>query len=697
MTAEIQLKIEAIDHTSPHLSTVMALGRANKQTLGFLRDSAFVDYAKCQGILVALNPQGVCIGYVMYRRPHQQITIAHLCVDPAWRGNNVAKRLVDYLSQTNRELYGIGLWCRRDYKVSKMWPKLGFVPKGDKPGRSRDGKLLTYWWLDHGHPTLFSTDAAQHLTKLRVVLDANVFFELHADDNVDSEESKSLLADWLQPELDLCLTDEIDNEINRITNSEQRANQWKLAQHFTRVPCHRQVFEEEYNSLRGLFPEEMTESDESALRQLARTIAADVQLFVTRDERLLNLAAQVYKNFGLSIVRPTELIVQIDALGAETEYQPVRLAGTHIEKRRVHRQEEPFLTDAFQSSGQGETKTDFQRSLRRFIAGSEEFECFVVLEGEEKPLALIVYGRGKKHELEIPMLRVGRNPLAATIARHLMLRSILLSSREQRQFTRITDPYLEETIAVAIQEDAFVRVKDGWLRANLATAETASQLSVRLTNLAGEFGQEYDFCRELANILNTDDLIKDAKIMAQIERFLWPAKIVDAGIPTFIIPIKPKWAKDLFDEELASQTLFGANELALNREAVYYRPVKANGGLTFSARILWYVTNDRGYCGVQQIRACSRLDEVVIGKPKDLYRRFQRLGIYDWSNVCEVAGNNLDNDIMAIRFRDTEMLKYPIPLQKLLQILGQNSPIQSPRRISNQIFERLYNIGIQNR
>ncbi len=119
MTAQIEIAIEQIDPTSPHLPTVMALGRANTKTLGFLRDSAFVDYAKRRGILVALAPEGDCIGYVMYRCPRQQITIAHLCIDKLWRGKGVAKRLVEYLSQNHKELYGIGLWCRRDYSISK--------------------------------------------------------------------------------------------------------------------------------------------------------------------------------------------------------------------------------------------------------------------------------------------------------------------------------------------------------------------------------------------------------------------------------------------------------------------------------------------------------------------------------------------------------------------------------------------------
>ena len=36
------------------------------------------------------------------------------------------------------------------------------------------------------------------------------------------------------------------------------------------------------------------------------------------------------------------------------------------------------------------------------------------------------------------------------------------------------------------------------------------------------------------------------------------------------------------------------------------------------------------------IKACSQLEEVVIGKPKELFRRFQRLGIYEWPTYMKL-------------------------------------------------------------
>ncbi|BAY46757.1 GCN5-related N-acetyltransferase [Scytonema sp. HK-05] len=303
--------------------------------------------------------------------------------------------------------------------------------------------------------------------------------------------------------------------------------------------------------------------------------------------------------------------------------------------------------------------------MRRFLAEPEKFECSVILEKENLPLALVVYGKHKSYELEIPILRIGDNPLSATLARHLIFKSVLHSARERRQFTRITDSYLEETVIKAIQEDAFVRVNNGWLKVNLAIAETASQLSTRLTSLAS-MGSEYKFCQQVAASLNTETLITDVQASADIEHFLFPAKIIDAEIPTFIIPIQARWAKDLFDEELANQTLFGAKpELAFNREAVYYRSVKNSRGLKAPCRILWYVSGTqtegkgKGFSGVEAIRACSRLDEVIIAKPKELYQRFQRLGVYTLSDILKI-NTDKDGNIMALRFSDIELFSSPV-------------------------------------
>ena len=51
---------------------------------------------------------------------------------------------VDIDFDNAQKLRGIGLWCRRDYDVNRAWPRFGFVPLDDRPGRSLDGKELTF-------------------------------------------------------------------------------------------------------------------------------------------------------------------------------------------------------------------------------------------------------------------------------------------------------------------------------------------------------------------------------------------------------------------------------------------------------------------------------------------------------------------------------------------------------------------------
>ncbi|NEP53746.1 MAG: N-acetyltransferase, partial [Moorea sp. SIO3C2] len=264
--------------------------------------------------------------------------------------------------------------------------------------------------------------------------------------------------------------------------------------------------------------------------------------------------------------------------------------------------------------------------------------------------------------------------------------------------TRITEPYLNQTILSAIQDDAFFQVKDGYLNANLAVAVTATELSDYLTNLANR-SQDYNFCLKIAETLKTDNLTKAAKTTLDVERILWPAKIIDADIPTIIIPIQPKWAKELFDEYLANQCLFRSeSDLALKRELVYYRSHRGNGGLKpgVVGRIIWYVSYNKNYCGTGHVRACSRLDEVVVNKPKNLHQQFRRLGVYELEDLMKLTKNDANKKLMALRFSDTELFKNPIDLAEIKEILGKPVTLQSPLRIDKEQFTMIYREGTQN-
>jgi predicted GNAT family acetyltransferase len=122
------MRIEAIDEKSSQFSAVKQLWRANSDTLGFLPAGAFEEYAANENILVALDAQGQCVGYLLFRcSRHRIVTIHHLCVSESMRGQGVASQLVDRLKAITTDQLGIRLSCRRDFEANRFWPTQGFV------------------------------------------------------------------------------------------------------------------------------------------------------------------------------------------------------------------------------------------------------------------------------------------------------------------------------------------------------------------------------------------------------------------------------------------------------------------------------------------------------------------------------------------------------------------------------------------
>jgi hypothetical protein len=143
-------------------------------------------------------------------------------------------------------------------------------------------------------------------------------------------------------------------------------------------------------------------------------------------------------------------------------------------------------------------------------------------------------------------------------------------------------------------------------------------------------------------------------------------------------------------------SLWGAEtELALNPDSVYYRASRPSMR-TDLGRILWYVSADDEIHGSKRIRACSQLQDVVTGGPKELFRRFRRFGVYDWKHVLAAAGD-LERNLMALQFSDTELFHNPISwddTRTILQRFGIRSTFQSPTEITEDVFIELYRRGL---
>lgn len=196
--------------------------------------------------------------------------------------------------------------------------------------------------------------------------------------------------------------------------------------------------------------------------------------------------------------------------------------------------------------------------------------------------------------------------------------------------------------------------------------------------------------------IDPNELATDTAHMASaaiLEHDRWPLKVTDAGIPTFVVPIRPHWAEQLFDSTLAAGTLFGRDGgLGLSREHVYYRKPRNSNGIRPPARILWYVSGRSAGQHQGSIRAVSQLAEVVVDRPFTVYQRFARLGIYSEDQVRACA--NDQGMVMALRFVDTELLATPVGLSEIRSLFDSEGAMfvapMSPRKIDEQWFVQLY-------
>ena len=683
-------KISQVDCSSPLLPYVKTLWRSHANTLGFFPDGAFETYAEKKLILVATDSSDNLLGYLLYRvtPSRNDASIVHLCIDKSARGRGVASKLVKELFRSTKSLRGVGLKCRRDFDANKLWPKLGFVAVSENAGRSSTGSTLTRWWYDHNHPNLFSLAQDADLDKKRkVIIDANIFYDLKNENN---EETMALTADWLDDSIAICISDELLNEINRASTSQEREACRAFSTQFPTLKCDSTAFDETFGALKKYLPANPSEQDRSDLTHLAKAIAGNADFFVTRDDAVLGKSNEVYEEFGIPILRPSDLITEIDALYRESEYQPARLAGTLYAISRVQSQSEALLVGLFQNDAEGEKQSNLKENLRKLLSTPHNTECFMAVDQQNNPIGLIAFNIKSSGILKIELLRVlKRHSLASTIVRFLIGQIIKRASKEKRDLIHVTDKFMDSKTNEALAEDHFIRLDDGWYKISLHEHAPCSSFIERLANLKQQHDNLKEYCENIQSTLINAKNLKDAIALWKVEALFSPGLISDSEIPCYIVPIKPYWAQQLFDEKLAGQDLFGAKiNLALNREAIYYRSIKNSFGISAPARIIWYVSQHGKFHGSGGLRAYSRLEDVILGYPKQLFRQFRRLGIYEWKDVIYTAKSD-DNQLMAIRFSNTTMLEKSLKWDKLMSLLtsvGINTQLQCPCPIPESLF-----------
>ncbi|MFD3422897.1 GNAT family N-acetyltransferase [Streptomyces decoyicus] len=684
------IKIVPVAETQAELiDAAVALGDRYTKTLGLLTPPAYRKHASDGGLLVAVD-DGEVAGYALFglpkRSPH--VRLAHLCVAEEHRGKGVARLLVEQIRRRHQDRLGIKAKCRRDYGLSEMWTSLGFVPRGEVRGRGRDGEILDGWWLDHGHLDLFAGMESEAL--LVVTVDYGVFADLRGWAPASAAaESQALEAGWLTDLVEIACTPQLLHDLRDIADTTERKHQRAASQALRQVTPDSVAVSARCRELL-LAARTTTEvhglpGDTELLRRLqyvAETSCAGLQVLVTRDPVLMQLADVAWDVARVKVVTPTVVTLHVDELRQAQLYRPADLMGTEFRTSRVTPGTEAELMAFFNQSGYDDG-SEFVQRLKALSGGAFEWHRELLRDGPGRPVALYVWAVDGR-TLTVPVLRTAAHPLEETLARQMLFLLKRLGRDCGAQVVRITDQFPSPAAKAAAGDDGFFEHDGGLVSLLVDVCGTARDVEAVGRQAVRELGREG--AAELQAGL-------PAETAGVVERAWWPAKVMDSVMPSFLVPIEPRWSAELFN--VPATLLPRTDELGISREHVYYRS-SGRRGESVPARLLWYVSKGSPREEGQMVIGCSRLDEVLIDAPDALHSKFEHLGVYGREQVRAIARDDASGCAMALRFSDTEIFPRAVSLRRLNSLaesLGLQFSLMSLSKISNRLFQAVYEEG----
>ena len=694
LSCDVPVSIKLVDVNSRLFNDVCELGDANRATLGFLPAQAFYEYAERKRI-VAATYRGKLLGYIMFRKNHNDIVIAHLCIDPQYRGKNIPYILVQYIDDRFPDNACIRLFCRRDYKLDDFWRKLGFTPVGEKGGRACDGSILTKWQrTKKSFDLLHMLDELDRQEKVVAAVDTNIVIDLFEGKN---QESMALFATHMS-EASYRVTNDVINEINRNNKDDQRKDLQRFVQS-------RFMIIEENNSpgYRDLVNEisreiDVEEHHSDDISHISQCILSNTMVFITRDEWLRSKNEYCYTHFGISIRYPAEFICDIEELAQGYLYSPASLAGSELVYGMMATEDIDNIISILCHTEMFAGIRRTRKELRNYIACRDKYDAIVVKHNGKSIATYVITKNVDPRVIECFVVdeKYKSSQWRNTLARHLVMKLIKQVCAENHNIIIFNKNLVTKHMLSALGDYGFI--ESGSICAKLSIKGCFSRCEVEkkvveiIAELRDMFVNGSANEKLIETIRRTDNM--------ELERILWPVKIAETSINCYIVPIQPDYAMRLFDEQLMQThpMLFPLErtEAALSVENVYFRSPKPSI-CKAPARVLWYISNDKfnRFSGVSSIRAVSYLIDSNVGTAKELYRKYQRFGVLPWDSIMKITRDDPNGNVSAMTFGLTEQFVSPLPYASIVDIierkLGKRPTFQSPYQIDQEVFNKIYN------
>lgn len=668
---------------------VIELGDKNRNRLGPMPYSGFREAAANSNIVLVVQTHDdgaeTLAGYCLYAptvRADRYARIAHLCVANDARGHGVARRLVDAVLKRCNDRLGLRLKCRDDWEAASAWPSLGFEPVRRRTGRGKTANPMTEWVRHNASATNLLSMPNEDPDRLLAAVDSNVFCDLYGTSPKRRQRFSGTVAFLAASEqIRLARPFSLTGELNMTTDQRERDALLHTAAVSSLMVLNgdRAEVRKFRDHLLAEVPLEVFARDDSLkvdATLLAEAVVGGADVYVTRDATVVtHLGPTAAEGRDFAVLYPDELPAFIDRRADAASYLPVQLEETQYQVSRgdAATWNPERLMDLLDKDS-GEKKVKFRvliKSLAEATAGTDDRQVMLTPSGE----VLAIWAAQRKGSgLEVQLLRIQRGPLLTTIARQISRTLRRRAAASDLTSVRLLDAHAPAAVVAELQRDGFTANSTGLLVATVLTT-VGPWKKVKAAGAA-----------VTASDLVLPDHLWSTAEASEYERLLWPAKILDPELPTYIVPIRGVFADDLLGH--MPTLLARPAALGLSREHVYYRSGQSRPAAP--GRILWYSSSRD-----QAVVACSRLVESVTGTPEVLHREFANIGVLSLDQVRSVRDRR--GKVNALRFADTEIFARPIPLARVNDLSegAAKLTIQSPVPVEPQMFKRLYEEGIR--
>lgn len=696
----------------PFLDSVIKHADLEKDALGFFPEAVYRQFA-AQGKLIVAVDRNQYLGHLLFGAvaPHARILQTH--VRKHHRGKGIGRMLVEELVRNAERWNYLSLTARvaGDLDANQFYRRLGFAHVRTTPGGTTRKRLINIMVRELDTTTLFRRPQSTAVADLglverlpartpQYVLDLNVIFDMIRN-RTKAEDAGRVMKAAFNNLIRLAVTGEFIEELRRHSQEPDPLLAFALKLPILPQPLEADMLVVLNVLQQRIFPVRaaegrLTVQDKSDLIHLATAIVHKAAGFVTGEKAILEARQILKEHYGLEVVATGELAALSEESVSELAPQrAVTLQDVELTSRAPDYRDQPKLVDLFSRAGiAGQLMNELSTGL-----ASRQDEQRVIFAGSE-PIAFAIYIVAQRSSVQAFVCADEDHPAVETALDHLFDHICRVSCRDCPALVRLrliqghpktTSVALSHGFRTGVDQSGHEQTLYKVCLGKCVTVANWGSVRNNLDNICGlvlpEEASTWDKPSDAVKIVTpTGNPI--AVTLDDLETLLSPSLFLIPGRPSSVVPIRARFAADLFGNPSQAQLLHSP-EATFLRERIYFSDPKTSPLLQKGRLIFFYESGkDRGRSSVIAVARTTRTDLLVKeGVVSEVLRR----GVLSEQKIKRMGRSRFS---AATTFDNIFHFRAPITYKRLRE-LGFNDPANliTTRSFSERFFEAIVQEG----